>query len=88
MIHRLNLHLVGLKGVPATYGGVERAVEEVGARLAARGHRVVSAQQSSQRGPAAQVVAGVDEHLSRPAEPPRPLDGVPATGEPEQELPL
>ena len=37
----LRLHFVGLKGIPATYGGVERVVEEVGARLAARGHHVV-----------------------------------------------
>lgn len=41
MRRKLNLHIVGLKGVPATFGGVERSVEEVGARLAARGHRVV-----------------------------------------------
>ena len=36
----LRIHFVGLKGVPATYGGVERAVEEIGTRLAARGHEV------------------------------------------------
>jgi len=29
---------IGQKGVPATYGGVERHVEELSARLAARGH--------------------------------------------------
>lgn len=32
--------MAGLKGIPATYGGIERAVEEIGARLAARGHEV------------------------------------------------
>jgi glycosyltransferase involved in cell wall biosynthesis len=32
--------MVGTKGVPATFGGIERHVEELGARLAARGHRV------------------------------------------------
>lgn len=32
--------MVGLKGIPASYGGVERHVEEIGARLAARGHDV------------------------------------------------
>ncbi len=32
--------MAGLKGIPATYGGVERAVEEIGARLADRGHDV------------------------------------------------
>jgi glycosyltransferase involved in cell wall biosynthesis len=32
--------MVGTKGIPATFGGIERHVEELGARLAARGHRV------------------------------------------------
>lgn len=38
MVH---IALVGTRGVPARYGGFETAVEEVGRRLAARGHRVV-----------------------------------------------
>src|SRR3712207_2588725 len=33
--------MVGTRGVPARYGGFETAVEEVGRRLADRGHRVV-----------------------------------------------
>lgn len=33
--------MVGTRGVPARYGGFETAVEEVGTRLAARGHDVV-----------------------------------------------
>lgn len=37
---RLHIAMIGQKGVPATYGGVEHHVEELGARLAARGHRV------------------------------------------------
>jgi glycosyltransferase involved in cell wall biosynthesis len=32
--------MLGLKGIPATFGGVERHVEELSARLAARGHQV------------------------------------------------
>ncbi len=32
--------MVGQKGIPATYGGIERHVEEIGARLAERGHEV------------------------------------------------
>ena len=32
--------MLGLRGVPARQGGVERHVEELGARLAARGHEV------------------------------------------------
>ncbi len=41
MTPRLSIHFAGLKGIPATYGGVEHAVEEIAARLAARGHHVV-----------------------------------------------
>ena len=33
--------MIGQRGVPATFGGVERHVEELGARLAADGHEVV-----------------------------------------------
>lgn len=36
----LRIHMVGERGVPATWGGVERHVEELGAGLAARGHDV------------------------------------------------
>jgi glycosyltransferase involved in cell wall biosynthesis len=32
--------MIGCRGVPATYGGIERHVEEVGARLVERGHQV------------------------------------------------
>ncbi|SHF73543.1 DUF1972 domain-containing protein [Geodermatophilus nigrescens] len=38
---QLSIALVGTRGVPARYGGFETAVEEVGRRLAGRGHRVV-----------------------------------------------
>lgn len=37
---RLRIAILGTRGVPATFGGVERHVEEVGSRLAARGHEV------------------------------------------------
>ncbi len=37
----LSIAMIGTRGVPARYGGFETAVEEVGSRLAARGHRVV-----------------------------------------------
>ncbi len=36
----LSIALVGTRGVPARYGGFETCVEEVGTRLAARGHRI------------------------------------------------
>jgi glycosyltransferase involved in cell wall biosynthesis len=36
----MNIAFIGLRGVPAAYSGVERAVEEIGARLVERGHQV------------------------------------------------
>ncbi|MBF4563543.1 DUF1972 domain-containing protein [Plantibacter sp. VKM Ac-2876] len=36
----LRIAMVGTRGVPAAYGGFETAVEEIGSRLAARGHEV------------------------------------------------
>ncbi|MCW4385441.1 DUF1972 domain-containing protein [Salinibacterium sp. SYSU T00001] len=37
---RLNIAMLGTRGVPAAYGGFETAVEEIGARLVAAGHEV------------------------------------------------
>lgn len=36
----MNLALIGTRGIPASYSGFETCVENLGARLAARGHRV------------------------------------------------
>lgn len=36
----MRVAMIGQKGIPATYGGVERAVEELSARLVQRGHEV------------------------------------------------
>lgn len=36
----MNIALLGMRGVPANYGGFETLAEELGARLAARGHAV------------------------------------------------
>ncbi len=36
----LRIAMIGQRGVPATFGGVERHVEEIGSRLALRGHDV------------------------------------------------
>lgn len=44
----LRVAMVGTRGVPAHYGGFETAVEEVGTRLAARGHAVTVYCRSSQ----------------------------------------
>jgi glycosyltransferase involved in cell wall biosynthesis len=36
----MKIAMIGQKGIPATYGGVERHVEEIATRLVDRGHRV------------------------------------------------
>ncbi len=36
----MRIAMIGQKGVPATYGGIERHVEEIATRLGARGHEV------------------------------------------------
>jgi glycosyltransferase involved in cell wall biosynthesis len=40
-VKKLRIAMLGTRGVPARYGGFETAVEEVGSRLAARGHEVI-----------------------------------------------
>jgi glycosyltransferase involved in cell wall biosynthesis len=40
MSRSLRIAMIGCRGVPASYGGIERHVEEVGARLVERGHQV------------------------------------------------
>jgi glycosyltransferase involved in cell wall biosynthesis len=37
----MRIAMIGQRGIPATFGGIERAVEELGAQLASRGHEVV-----------------------------------------------
>jgi len=39
-VRPLRIAMVGQKGLPATWGGIEHHVEQVGERLAARGHEV------------------------------------------------
>ncbi len=38
---RLRIAMIGIRGVPANYGGLEECAEQVGTRLAARGHEVL-----------------------------------------------
>jgi glycosyltransferase involved in cell wall biosynthesis len=47
----VRIALIGTRGVPARYGGFETAVEEVGSRLAARGHDVTVYCRSDDRSP-------------------------------------
>lgn len=37
----LRIAMVGQRGIPATFGGIEHHVEELGSRLAAKGHNVI-----------------------------------------------
>ena len=37
----MRIAMIGQKGIPARYGGIERHVEEISVRLAARGHEVI-----------------------------------------------
>lgn len=47
----LRVAFIGLRGVPANYSGIEVAVEEVGARLASKGHTVTIYCMADQPGP-------------------------------------
>lgn len=47
----LRVAMIGLKGIPATVGGVERIVEELSARLVERGHEVTVYARRAYTGP-------------------------------------
>lgn len=57
---RLRIAMIGLRGVPATYGGVERAVEELSAHLAERGHAVTVYARSAYADPGVRSHRGVE----------------------------
>ena len=46
----MRIAMLGTRGVPAAYGGFETAVEEIGSRLAARGHEVTVFEAADQPG--------------------------------------
>jgi glycosyltransferase involved in cell wall biosynthesis len=48
----LKIAMLGTRGVPASFGGIEHHVEEIGSRLAARGHEVTVYSQSKYLGDA------------------------------------
>ena len=56
--------MIGQRGVPATYGGIERHVEELGARLVARGHRVTVFTRRGYAEPAVDSWRGMDVRLA------------------------
>jgi glycosyltransferase involved in cell wall biosynthesis len=59
----MKIAMIGQKGIPATYGGIERHVEEIARRLAARGHQVDVFCRLYYTPPGANSIAGV--HLLR-----------------------
>lgn len=67
----MKIAMIGQKGVPATYGGIERHVEEIGARLIERGH---------------EVRVYTREHYSPGREPHRGLERVPLPSVPTKHL--
>jgi len=56
----LSVAMVGLRGIPTTYGGVERAVEELSAELVKRGHRVTVYARTAYTDPSITSHRGVD----------------------------
>jgi glycosyltransferase involved in cell wall biosynthesis len=59
MTRVLRIAMLGTRGMPTTYGGVERAVEELSVRLAARGHEVTAYCRSQYCGSRASEYRGV-----------------------------
>lgn len=57
----LRIAMLGTRGLPATFGGVEHHVEEIGSRLVARGHEVTVYSQSAYSAHAGS--AHITEHL-------------------------
>lgn len=55
----MKIAMIGLKGIPALHGGIERHVQELSARLAARGHEVTVYGRRHYTG-AAPSVPGID----------------------------
>ncbi len=55
----MRIAIAGSRGVPARYGGFETAVEEIGARLAARGHEVTVYCRRGHTGDAGDVYRGM-----------------------------
>lgn len=56
----LRIAMIGQKGLPATYGGIERVVSETGSRLADRGHEVTVYTRRSYGAPPASPYLGMN----------------------------
>ncbi len=72
----LKIAMLGTRGVPATYGGVEHHVEQIGARLVERGHDVtVYAQSRYHEGPKTKEHLGM-RVVTLPTVPVRSLEAI------------
>ncbi len=56
----MRIAMIGQKGIPAQYGGVEKAVEELAARLVERGHRVTAFNERQPGGPTLREHRGIE----------------------------
>lgn len=56
----MRIAMIGQKGLPAQYGGVEKAVEELAARLVARGHHVTAFNKADDRLPQPSEHRGIE----------------------------
>ncbi|MFN0028491.1 MAG: glycosyltransferase family 4 protein [Acidimicrobiales bacterium] len=56
----MRIAMIGQKGIPAQYGGVEKAVEELAARLVERGHRVTAFNKRDRDLPAPREHRGIE----------------------------
>ena len=72
----LRVAMIGLRGVPATYGGVERAVEELAAHLAARGHDITVYARSAYSEPGRTSYRGVQDQAAAADQHQAPRGGV------------
>lgn len=56
----MRIAMIGQKGLPATHGGIERHVEELGARIVQRGHEVTVFTRSNYSDPALREYRGME----------------------------
>lgn len=71
----MRIAMIGQKGLPATYGGVEHHVEQLGSRLVAMGHEVVVYTRPHYSDPSVKTHLGIDLK-SVPSIPTKHLDAI------------
>ena len=65
----MRIAMIGQRGIPATFGGVEHHVEELGSRLAERGHHVTVYSRANYTTIDTRPTEGCDPATSRPSAP-------------------